>query len=57
VQRNAMRVWDDGHDFQALISADPDIRKHLSIEQIENSFALDTYLRNVDVVFARVFGE
>jgi adenylosuccinate lyase len=57
VQRNAMRVWDEGHDFQTLISADPDIDKHLSREQIKNAFALDTYLRNVGVVFERVFRE
>ena len=55
VQRNAMRVWDEGGDFQTLISADPDIQNHLSIEQIKKSFSLDTYLRNVDVVFDRVF--
>ena len=55
VQRNAMRVWDEGGDFQTLISADPDIQKHLSSEQIKNAFSLDTYLRNVDAVFERVF--
>src|SRR3954471_22642687 len=55
VQRNAMRVWDEGGDFQTLVSADPDIKKQLSPEQIEKSFSLDTYLRNVDVVFERVF--
>jgi adenylosuccinate lyase len=52
-----MRVWDEGHDFQTLISADPDIKKHLSDEQIKNAFALDTYLRNVGIVFERVFRE
>ncbi|HUQ32641.1 MAG TPA: adenylosuccinate lyase [Pyrinomonadaceae bacterium] len=57
VQRNAMRVWDEGGDFQRLISADPDIQKHLTTEQIENAFSLDTYLRNVDTVFERVFGQ
>jgi adenylosuccinate lyase len=56
VQRNAMKVWDEGGDFQTLVSADPDIQKHLSIEQIKNAFSLDTYLRNVDAVFERVFG-
>lgn len=55
VQRNAMRVWDEGHDFLTLIGADSDIRRHLSMEQIKKAFALDTYLRNVDVVFERVF--
>ena len=55
VQRNAMRVWDEGGDFQALVAADPDIKARLSREQIERVFSLDTYLRNVDAVFARVF--
>jgi adenylosuccinate lyase len=57
VQRNAMRVWDEGHDFQTLILADPDIEKHLSEEQVKNAFALDTYLRNVDTIFRRVFNQ
>src|SRR5919202_255926 len=56
VQRNAMRVWDEGGDFQTLVSADPDIQKHLSIDQIKSAFSLDTYLRNVDTIFERVFG-
>jgi adenylosuccinate lyase len=55
VQRNAMRVWDEGGDFQTLIAADPDIRKHLSAEQVGSAFALATYLRNVETVFERVF--
>jgi len=57
VQRNAMRVWDEGGDFQTLISADPDVQRHLSDEQIKSAFSLDTYLRNVDKVFERVFGQ
>src|SRR5438105_7813278 len=42
VQRNAMRVWDEGGNFQTLVAADPDIQKHLSIEQIKSAFSLDT---------------
>jgi adenylosuccinate lyase len=57
VQRNAMKVWDEGKDFHSLISADKEIRAHLSEEQIAGVFSLDTYLRNIDAVFARVFGE
>jgi adenylosuccinate lyase len=57
VQRNAMKVWDEGKDFQSLVSADKDIAAHLSPEQISAVFSLDTYLRNVDQIFARVFGE
>src|SRR5205809_689386 len=57
VQRNAMKTWDEGGDFQTMVSADKEIRAHLSEEQIARVFSLDTYLRNVDRVFARVFGE
>ena len=57
VQRNAMKVWDEGGEFQTLIGSDPDVRKHLSDEQIRSAFSIDTYLRNVDKVFERVFSE
>jgi adenylosuccinate lyase len=55
VQRNAMKVWDEGGDFQELVAADADISSHLSPEEIARVFSLDTYLRNVDAIFARVF--
>ncbi|MGA9997210.1 MAG: adenylosuccinate lyase, partial [Pyrinomonadaceae bacterium] len=54
-QRSAMKVWDEGGDFHTLTASDPDIQKHLSPEEIDRVFSLDTYLRNVDAVFARVF--
>jgi adenylosuccinate lyase len=54
-QRNAMLTWDEGGDFRTRVLEDPDITARLSRERIEKSFALDTYLRNVDKVFARVF--
>ncbi len=57
VQRNAMKTWDEGGDFHSLVSADKEIRAHLSEEQIARVFSLDTYLRNVGAVFARVFDE
>jgi adenylosuccinate lyase len=56
-QRNAMRTWDEGGDFRTRVLEDPDITAHLSRDEIERAFALDTYLRNVDKVFARVFDE
>ena len=55
VQRNAMKAWDEGGDFKSLVSADKDITAKLSAEQIAKVFSLDTYLRNVDAIFARVF--
>lgn len=55
-QRNAMKVWDEGKDFQTLVKADEDIKVHLSIEEIERAFSLSTYLKNIDLIFERVFG-
>jgi adenylosuccinate lyase len=55
-QRNAMRVWDEGEDFQTLVKADPDITAQLSTAEIEGAFSLSRYLKNVDLVFERVFG-
>jgi adenylosuccinate lyase len=55
VQRNAMRVWDQNENFQELLQQDPDIKLHLSAKEIEGAFGLDSYLRNVDTIFSRVF--
>jgi adenylosuccinate lyase len=55
VQRNAMRVWDENADFHTLIAGDPDIAGHLTRAEVDGVFSLDTYLRNVDAIFARVF--
>jgi adenylosuccinate lyase len=56
VQRNAMRVWDENKDFLELVQTDSDIRQHLSEVEIKQVFSLDHYLRNVPLVFERVFG-
>src|ERR671919_1464570 len=54
VQRNAMRVWDEGREFQALVKADADITSRLSTEEIDRTFSLEHYLRNVDQIFKRL---
>jgi adenylosuccinate lyase len=55
VQRNAMKVWDENEDFRELLKKDGDITSHLSSEEIDEVFSFDTYLRNVDSIFDRVF--
>ena len=55
-QRNAMKAWDENQDFQELTKTDDDINATLSRQEIERVFSLDTYLRNVDTIFRRVFG-
>ncbi len=56
VQRNSLRAWDEKKDLKTLVLADPDIRRALSAEEIEKSFALDPYLDKVDDIFKKVLG-
>jgi len=55
-QRNAMKVWDEGGEFAELVKTDADISSKLNEEEIARVFDVRYYLRNVDKVFARVFG-
>jgi adenylosuccinate lyase len=57
VQRNAMKVWDEGGELQPSVAEDEKISATLSQEEIARVFSLEMYLRNVGLVFARVFGE
>jgi adenylosuccinate lyase len=51
-----MRAWQEESDFRAAIEDDAEIRGALGAEGIARSFSLDRQLRNVDKIFARVFG-
>jgi len=57
VQGHAMRAWEEEGDFRAAIENDPEIRGVLSAEQIAHAFSLERQLKNIDQIFARVFGE
>jgi adenylosuccinate lyase len=57
VQRNAMKVWDEGADFMAELKADPEVSAALSGAEIEEKFDLGYHTKHVDTIFARVFGE
>jgi len=57
VQRNAMKVWEGGADFQAAVHQDLDITRLLSPEEIAAVFDLSQALKHVDTIFDRVFGE
>jgi len=57
VQAHAMRAWEEEGDFRAAIANDPEIRAVLPPEKIAESFSLERQLRNVDAIFARVFGK
>ena len=55
VQRNAMRVWDKGEDFKALLLKDKAVTSNLKPRDIESCFDLKPYIKNVDYIFKRVF--
>lgn len=57
VQRNAMKVWEEGKDFKTELLADADVLKSLSAAEIEEKFDLGYHTKHVDTIFARVFGE
>jgi adenylosuccinate lyase len=56
VQRNAMKAWQEGGDFAKLLAADAEVRRYLSAAEIAANFDLDYHLKEVDTIFARVFG-
>jgi len=57
VQDNAMKAWKEELNFKELIKNDRRIKKYLKEKEIEECFSLDYYLRNVDYIFKRVFGD
>ncbi|MCV6824056.1 MULTISPECIES: adenylosuccinate lyase [Halocynthiibacter] len=57
VQRNAMRVWEEGKDFKTELLQDEDVLKALSPEEIEEKFDIGYHTKHVDTIFKRVFGE
>src|SRR5215470_8690169 len=55
VQQHAMQAWRGEGDFQALLAADPTVRKHLSEAELKANFDLGYHLKHVDTIFKRVF--
>jgi adenylosuccinate lyase len=58
VQRNAMKVWEsDGQlSLLELLKADPEVTAALSDAELEDKFDLGYHFKQVDRIFARVFG-
>src|SRR4051812_8723791 len=57
VQKNAMRAWNGEGNLLDLLKADPDVSKALPAAKLEAMFDLGYHLKQVDTIFARVFGE
>ncbi len=56
VQRNAMKVWENGADFLEELLGDKDVRAALSEDEIRDKFDMGYHTKNVDLIFKRVFG-
>jgi adenylosuccinate lyase len=56
VQSHAIRAWKEGMNFHELVLKDKNITRRVPPQQIERAFDLKRQLRNIDKIFARVFG-
>ena len=57
VQNISMQVWQGQADFKALLLENEEVGQYLTKSEIEECFDYQTYLRNIDLIFTRVFGQ
>jgi len=57
VQRNAMASWERGLPFRDLLRQDGEITARIGDEELDEAFRVENFLRHVDYIFQRVFGE
>ena len=55
VQRNAMKVWEEGKDFLTELLADEEVTNKLSEDDVREKFDLSYHTKHVDTIFKRVF--
>ena len=56
VQRNAMPAWRGEGAFLDNLKADKDVTTHLDASKLDALFDLGYHTKNIDTIFARVFG-
>lgn len=56
VQRNSMKVWEQGKDFLKELLADDEVMSALSEAEIREKFDLSYHTKHVETIFKRVFG-
>jgi adenylosuccinate lyase len=55
VQRHGLAATKDGKDLKQQLLADPEVRAHLTMEEIDAIWNLRDCLKHVDTIFRRVF--
>ncbi|WP_375766962.1 adenylosuccinate lyase [Archangium gephyra] len=56
VQRNAMRMYEQGVTFRQALAEDQDLLKVMTPAEIEDCFSAGYHIKHVDDIFQRVFG-
>jgi adenylosuccinate lyase len=57
VQRNAMTSWQEGTQFMDLLLRDEEVMSRLKPDDLAAAFQVDNFLKQVNFIFGRVFGE
>jgi adenylosuccinate lyase len=57
VQRNAMKVWNDGGQLLDHLKSDADVTAKIPLKDLEGLFDMGYHTKHVDTIFKRVFGE
>jgi adenylosuccinate lyase len=57
VQRNAMKSWEEGLEFRDLLLKDDEVITRLRPEDLAEAFQVGNFLKQVNFIFNRVFGE
>jgi adenylosuccinate lyase len=57
VQKSAMEAWRGGKDLASLLWKDREVRSLLRREEFDGLFDIRYYLKSVDAIFERVFGQ
>ena len=57
VQSNAMKSWQEGLEFRDLLENDSTVAKYLQKKELAAIFDVKNFLKNLDFIFNRVFGD
>ena len=55
VQRNALKVWEEGADFLMELKHDPQVMDYMKEDELVKLFDIGYHTKNVDIIFKRVF--
>ena len=55
VQRNALKVWEEGADFLMELKHDPQVMDYMKEDELVKLFDIGYHTKNVDIIFNRVF--